>query len=97
MTKFGALITADIPVLINFYQNGNNTSTILAVLKELSVAIGSRAKIIKIDVAKNELLADALKIKGNQTYVIYKDGEMKWRQSGEMNAETLAQTLQQFI
>lgn len=94
MTKFGSLITTDIPVLINFYKNGNDS---LTVLKEVASFLGLKARIIKIDIAKNELLADALKIKGELTYVIYKDGMMKWRQTGALNSETLIQTLQQFI
>ncbi|MDO9261558.1 MAG: thioredoxin family protein [Flavobacteriaceae bacterium] len=97
MTKFGNLISVDIPVLIHFYQNNSNAETNLMVLKQLSSAIGDKAKIIKIEVAKNELLADALKIKGHTTYVIYKDGEMKWRQSGEITSEILLQTLEQFM
>ena len=97
MTKFGNLISVDIPVLIHFYQNNSNAETNLKVLKQVSASIGDSAKIIKIEVTKNELLADALKIKGNTTYVIYKDGEMKWRQTGEITSEILLQTLQQFM
>ncbi len=97
MTKFGTLIKTESPVLINFYQNGSNLPKIVEVLKEVASQIGSNARIIKIDIAKNELLADALKIKGNLTYVIYKDGVMKWRQSGEIPSEQLTETLLQFI
>lgn len=97
MTKFGELIGIETPILINFYQSERSSDNAFKTLKEVSSLIGIKAKIIKIDIAKNELLADALKIKGNNTYVIYKDGEMKWRQSGEMNSETLVETLQQFM
>ncbi|MDP2088707.1 MAG: thioredoxin family protein [Flavobacteriaceae bacterium] len=97
MTKFGELIDVDIPVLINFYQQDKNTDTVLKTLKDISATVGAKAKIIKIDVAKNETLAEALKIKGTITYVIYKGGEMKWRQNGELNAEVLVDVLQEFI
>lgn len=97
MTKFGNLISVDIPVLIHFYQENGSTGANLMVLKQVSAVLGDRAKIIKIEIAKNELLADALKIKGLTTYVIYKDGEMKWRQTGDITSETLLQTLRQFI
>lgn len=97
MTKFGELIGVETPILINFYKAENGSDFLLKILKEVAIIVGHKAKIIKIDIAKNELLADALKIKGNTTYVIYKEGEMKWRQSGEINAETLAQTLEQFM
>ena len=96
MTKFGALIGVETPILINFYK-AEKSIEVLKTLKEVSVMLGERAKIIKIDMAKNELLADALKIKENNTYVIYKEGEMKWRQTGEITSEVLAQTLQQFM
>ena len=97
MTKFGELIEVETPILINFYKAEKSSESILKTLKEVSVIIGQKAKIIKIDIAKNELLADALKIKGNNTYVIYKEGEMKWRQSGETTSEILVQTLLQFM
>lgn len=97
MTKFGELIGVETPILINFYLAEKSTDHILKTLKEVSSIIGTKAKIIKIDISKNELLADALKIEGNCTFVIYKEGEMKWRQSGEINAAFIVQTLQQFM
>jgi thioredoxin 1 len=97
MTKFGELIGVETPILINFYLAEKSNESILKTLKEVSSKIGQKARIIKIDISKNELLADALKIKGNSTFVIYKDGEMKWRQTGDANADTLVQTLQQFM
>lgn len=97
MTKFGELIGVSTPILINFYFAEKSNESVLKTLKEVSSQIGHQARIIKIDISKNELLADALKIKGNCTFVIYKDGEMKWRQSGDTNTDTLVQTLQQFM
>lgn len=97
MTKFGELIGVETPILINFYKAEKSTDNLLNTLKEVSSKIGQRAKIIKIEITKNELLADALKIEGNSTFVIYKDGEMKWRLTGDTNAETLVQSLEQFM
>lgn len=97
MTKFGELIGVETPILINFYKAEKSSDNLLNILKEVSSKIGQRAKIIKIDITKNELLADALKIKGGSTFVIYKDGEMKWRLTGDANAETLVQSLEQFM
>jgi thioredoxin 1 len=53
--------------------------------------------VVKIDVAKNETLAAALRIKGNPTYIIYKNGEMKWRQTGQQDANTLISLVEQYV
>ena len=50
-----------------------------------------------IDIKKNEPLAEALRVKGNPTFMIYKDGEMKWRQTGEQDANTLIGLVQQYL
>jgi thioredoxin 1 len=67
------------------------------VLTDVAAALGDKAKVIKIDIEKNQELADALKVKGLPTLMIYKDGEMKWRQSGELKANTLISILQDYM
>jgi len=98
MAKFGELINADIPVLIDFFAHWDDTKDDLNdVLRDVAAALGDKAKVIKVDIDKNETLANALRIKGNPTYIIYKNGEMKWRQSGEQDANTLINLVQQYL
>lgn len=98
MTKFGELIGSRIPTLIDFYTEWEDESNNLhAMLRDVAAALGDKAKVVKIDIAKNETLAAALRIKGNPTFIIYKDGEMKWRQTGQQNANTLINLVQQYI
>ena len=90
MSKFGELLDVDVPVLFSFYTEWNEPSSGMhPVLRDVAAAIGDRGKIIKIDIDKNPQLAEALRIKTLPTLIIYKDGEMKWRQSGECYANTL--------
>ena len=42
-------------------------------------------------------LAEALRVKGLPTLIIYKNGEMKWRQSGEQDANTLIGIIKQYV
>ena len=97
MAKFGELISADKPVLIDFYADWNEVDNSLKTLRVVAAALGDKAKVIKIDIKKNEILADALRVKGNPTFMIYKNGEMKWRQTGLQDANTLIGLLQQYI
>lgn len=98
MSKFGELIDLNIPVLLDFYTEWNAASTAMhPVLRDVAAALGDKAKIIKIDVDKNTQLAEALRVKGLPTLMIYKDGEMKWRQSGEQDANTLIGIMNEYV
>lgn len=90
MSKFGELINSQVPVLIDFYTEWNEPSVSMhPVMRDVAAALGDKAKVIKIDVDKNQELADALRIKGLPTLMIYKGGQMVWRQSGELDANTI--------
>jgi thioredoxin 1 len=96
MSKFGELINAPIPVLIDFYTEWNEQSVSMhPVIRDVAAALGDKAKVIKIDVDKNQELADALRIKGLPTLMIYKEGQMVWRQSGELDANTIIGLVQE--
>jgi thioredoxin 1 len=97
MAKFGEIINVNKPVLIDFYSDWNEAENSLDTLRDVAAALGTSAKVIKIDIKKNEILADALRVKGNPTFMIYKDGEMKWRQTGHQEATTLIDLVQQYV
>jgi len=89
MAKFGDLISAQKPVLIDFYKDWNEVDNTVHTLRDVAAVLGDKAKVIKIDIDKNEILSEALRVKGNPTFMIYKNGEMKWRQTGLLDSKTL--------
>ncbi|MHA7942186.1 thioredoxin family protein [Formosa sp. 3Alg 14/1] len=98
MSKFGDLIDVNIPVLLNFFTEWNEQSTAMhPVLRDVAAALGDKAKVIKIDVEKNKELAEALRVKGLPTLIVYKQGEMKWRHSGEKDANSLITIVQEYL
>ena len=98
MSKFGELIDGNVPVLLDFYTDWNKSSSSMhPVLRDVAAAVGDKGKVIKINVDKNNELAQALRIKGLPTLMIYKSGEMVWRQSGEQDANTLINLIKEFI
>jgi thioredoxin 1 len=64
------------------------------VLKDVAAAMGDKGKVIKINTEKNSKLSEALRVKVLPTLMIYKLGEMVWRQSGEQDANTLINLMQ---
>ena len=98
MSKFGELIDLNIPVLLDFYTEWNEDSKAMnPVLREVAASMGNKVKVIKIDVDKNSQLAEALRVKTLPTLMIYKSGEMKWRQSGEQDAAKLVGILKEYV
>lgn len=98
MSKFGELIETRIPVLLDFFAEWDEACKEMhPVLRDVAAALGDKARVIKIDVDKNKELADALRVKGLPTLMIYKNGEMKWRQSGEQDANTLIGLVNEYI
>lgn len=96
MVKFGEIINSNAPTLIDFHDE-NEKSLLQNVLSDVAAALGDKARVIKINISKNEKLVNALRIKGNPTFIIYKNGEMKWRQSGQQDANTLINLVEQFV
>ena len=98
MSKFGELIERDVPVLLDFFTEWNESSAFMdVVLKDVAEALGDKASVIKIDVEKNKELANALRVKGLPTLIIYKNGVMRWRHSGEQDANSLITIMQEFV
>tara|TARA_Y100000991_G_C21929036_1_gene330006 strand:- start:119 stop:415 length:297 start_codon:yes stop_codon:yes gene_type:complete len=97
MSKFGDLIDIEVPILFDFFSEWDNASNAMdEVLCDVAAALGNKAKVIKIDIDKNQALSEALRIKDLPTLIIYKSGDMKWRQSGLMDANSIIGLLEQY-
>ena len=98
MSKFGTLIQSETPVLIDFYSNQEEqNSDAINRVNQVASAVGDSAKIIRIDVSKNETLAKVLRIKHIPTFIIYKENKMKWRQSGQVEVADLVEMLAKYV
>ncbi|WP_405295137.1 thioredoxin family protein [Algibacter sp. Ld11] len=98
MSKFGELIDANMPVLLDFYAEASEPSKAMHdVLNDVAATLGDKAKVIKIDVEKNQELTEALQIKGLPTLMVYKGGEMKWRHTGAQDSNALISVIEEYL
>jgi len=90
MGKFNEIIKSDIPTLVDFYATWCGPCQMMhPILDKLKIEMGPAIRILKIDVDKNPDVADKFKVRGVPTFVLFKSGEVKWRQSGAMDVNTL--------
>ncbi|CAN5797874.1 thioredoxin [soil metagenome] len=95
--SFSELINStDTPVLVDFYADWcGPCKTMAPILEQVAATNSDKVKVIKVDVDKNQAVANQYRIQGIPTLILFKKGQVLWRQSGVVPASQINQVLQQ--
>lgn len=98
MNKFQDIIADNTPVLVDFFAEWCGPCKMMKpVLEELKKKMGNKIIILKIDIDKNISLSSVYRIQSVPTLVLWKQGEIIWRQSGALSLNELEQILSSYI
>lgn len=92
--SFGDLIKGHKPVLVDFSAEWCGPCKMMPpILKELKDKVGDTVTILKMDIDRNPNVAGAYNIQSVPTLILFRDGQVKWRQSGVLRADQIKQVL----
>lgn len=97
MEKFNDVINGNQLTLVNFYATWCGPCKMMhPVLEQLKADLGDSIRIIKLDVDKSGDIAEAYRIQSVPTLMLFRRGEMLWRQSGAMRLAELKATISNY-
>ncbi|HVT87050.1 MAG TPA: thioredoxin [Chitinophagaceae bacterium] len=95
---FSEIIRSDKPVLVDFSAEWCGPCKMMKpILEELKTKMGDTVTILKVDVDESPLVSSVYNIQGVPTLILFKNGEILWRQAGVVPAKNLETIIKQHL
>ncbi len=92
--SFNEIINGSKPVLVDFSAEWCGPCKMMPpILKQVKDSLGESVTILKMDIDRNPAMASSYQIQSVPTLIVFKDGQVKWRQSGVTRADQLKNIL----
>ena len=92
--SFSGIINSNQTVLVDFSAEWCGPCKMMPpILKEVKDKMGDEVTILKMDIDKNPNVAASYQIQSVPTLIVFRDGQIKWRQSGVIRADQIRSVL----
>lgn len=96
--KYDDVIKSSEVVLVEFYASWcPHCQRMMPVVAQIKELLQGKVNIYQFDIDKNAELADAEGAESVPTFIIYKNGQEQWRQSGEMDGQVLLSKIESYL
>jgi len=97
MENFNKLIGSSTPVLVDFYADWCGPCKAMApAIQEVGKEVEGKARVIKVNIDKNQVAAMQYNVRAVPTFIIFKHGQAVWRHAGMIDKNTLEKQLLNF-
>ena len=91
-------ITSTPVVLVEFYATWcPHCRKMMPVVQQVTELLAGRATVSTFDIDNSQAEADKVSVRSVPTFILYKNGDEVWRQSGEIDSETLLGKVESYL
>lgn len=98
MENFEELIKSGQPTLVDMYAEWCMPCRMMEpAINQIKTNMEGKANVIKINIDHNQDLATKYNVRSIPTLILFKNGEIVWRQSGVSSMNALTDKIEEFI
>lgn len=85
-------------VLVEFYASWcPHCQRMMPIVEQIKELLDGKVDVYQFDIDENRELANQEKVESIPTFIVYKNGQEVWRNSGEMEADILLAHIQRYV
>lgn len=98
MNDFNELIKSTKPTLVDFYADWCGPCKVLSpIIEQTKSDLGEEATVLKVNIDNNVDVARQYQIRSIPTLLLFKEGNVVWRQNGVPKKELIVESVKKFI